>query len=139
MAKTLAEKWERIFRAEGGQWPEDNHWPEKWYAVERRMNSSGDVADCGGGGYDRKENEGADLGTPYVFIDNSGFLLSGGDDKTFPAIRLFSKAEIAEVQMVWGRASTIIKTVEETSWLEEHVARAEESPNRASEHPKEKQ
>lgn len=139
MSKTLAEKWEQIFRVEGGQWPEDNHWPEKWYAIEGEMNRSGDVADCGGGGYDNKENEGADLGTPYVFTDNSGFLLSGGDDKIFPAIRLFPQAEIAELQRVWGRASGIVKGALEVSWLEEHVAKAEESPNPTLEHPKEKQ
>jgi hypothetical protein len=91
---TKAEKWARIFRAEGGQWPEDGHWPEQWYAIEREMNRSGDVANSRGGGYENEKNEGGDLGTPYVFIDNSGLLLSGGDDKVFPAIRLFSEAEI---------------------------------------------
>ena len=41
----------------------------------------------------------ADTGRPRdVFIDNSGLLLSSGDDKAFPAIRLFSEADIAEVQ-----------------------------------------
>lgn len=30
MNKTLAEKWEHIFQGEGGQWPQDNHWPEQW-------------------------------------------------------------------------------------------------------------
>jgi len=80
----------------GWQWPEDGHWPEQWCAIEREMNRSGDVASSGGGGYEDKKNEGGDLGIPYVFIDNSGLLLSGGDDKAFPAIRLFSEAEIAE-------------------------------------------
>jgi len=126
MSKTLAEKWVRIFRIEGGPWPEDGHWPKQWYAVERQMNNSGDVTSSGGGGYGRKENEGGNLGTPYVFIDNSGFLLSGGDDKVFPAIRLFSQAEIAELQRVWGRSAAIMNTVEEISWLERHIGKAEE-------------
>ena len=105
--KTLAEKWAQTFRAEGGHWPEDGHWPEQWYAIEREMNRSGDVASSGGGGYENEKNEGGDLGTPYVFIDSSGFLLSGGDDKTFPAIRVFSEAEIAKLQGVWDRAAAI--------------------------------
>ena len=138
MGKTLAEKWEQIFRVEGGQWPEDNHWSEKWYAIEGEMNRSGDVADCGGGGYDNKENEGGSLGTPYVFIDNSGFLLSGGDDKLFPAIRLFPQAEIAELRRVWGRASGIVNGGLEVWWLEEHVAKAKEPLNPTAETPNEK-
>ena len=129
MGKTLAEKWVQVFRIDGGPWPEGGHWPEQWYAVERRMKSSGDVTSSGGGGYERKENAGGNLGTPYVFIDNSGFLLSGGDDKAFPAIRLFSKAEIAELQRVWGRSAAIVNTVEEISWLETHVGKAEEPEN----------
>ena len=125
MSKTLAEKWAQIFRAEGGQWPEDGRWPERWYAIEREMNRSGDVASSGGGGYEDKKNEGGDLGTPYVFIDNSGFLLSGGDDKAFPAIRLFSEAEIAELERVWNRAAAIFNAGSEICWLEKHVAKAE--------------
>ena len=122
---TKAEKWAQVFRAEGGQWPEDGHWPEQWYAIEREMNRSGDVASSGGGGYEDKKNEGGDLGTPYVFIDNSGFLLSGGDDKAFPAIRLFSEAEIAELERVWNRAAAIFNAGSEICWLEKHVAKAE--------------
>ena len=124
--KTLAEKWAQTFRAEGGHWPEDGHWPEQWCAIEREMNRSGDVASSGGGGYEDKKNEGGDLGTPYVFIDNSGFLLSGGDDKAFPAIRLFSEAEIAELQRVWDRAAAIFNAGSEICWLEKHVTKAEE-------------
>ena len=127
MSKTLAEKWAQNFRAEGGQWPEDGHWPEQWYAIEREMNRSGDVASSGGGGYEDKKNEGGDLGTPYVFIDNSGFLLSGGDDKAFPAIRLFSEAEIGELQRDWGRSAAIMNTLDEISWLEKHVGKPEDS------------
>jgi hypothetical protein len=127
MGKTLAEKWAQVFRAEGGQWPGDGRWPEQWYAIEREMNRSGDVASSGGGGYENEKNEGGDLGTPYAFIDNSGFLLSGGDDKAFPAIRLFSEAEIAELQRVWGRSAAIIDSVDEISWLEKHVGKPEDS------------
>jgi hypothetical protein len=58
---------------------------KQWCAIEPEMNRSGDVASSGGGGYEDKKNEGGDLGIPYVFIDNSGFLLSGRDDKAFPA------------------------------------------------------
>ena len=122
---TKAEKWARIFRAEGGQWPEDGHWPEQWYAIEREMERSGDIASSGGGGYEDKKNESGDLGTPYVFIDNSGLLLSGGDDKAFPAIRLFSEAEIAGLQGVWDRAAAIVFEGREIAWLEKHVAKAE--------------
>jgi hypothetical protein len=125
MGKTLAEKWAQVFRVEGGQWPEDSHWPEQWYAIEREMNRSGDVASCGGGGYEREENEGGDLGMPYVFIDNSGFLFSGGDDKAFPAIRRFSEAEIAGLQEVWGRSAAIFNGAHEVAWLEKHVEKAE--------------
>jgi hypothetical protein len=92
MSKTLAEKWAQVFRAEGGKWPGYGRWPEQWYAIEREMNRSGDVASSGGGGYENEKNEGGDLGTPFVFIDNSGFLLSGGDDKAFSAIRLFIRS-----------------------------------------------
>jgi hypothetical protein len=122
---TKAEKWARIFRAEGGQWPEDGHWPEQWYAIEREMNRSRDVANSGGAGYENEKNEGGDLGTPYVFIDNSGFLLSGGDDQAFPAIRMFSEAEVAALQGVWDRAAAIFNGAHEVAWLEEHVAKAE--------------
>ncbi|MGA9863061.1 MAG: hypothetical protein WBQ19_13180, partial [Terriglobales bacterium] len=118
MSKTLAEKWAQIFRVEGGQWPEDGHWPEEWCAIEREMDRSGDVANSGGGGYEDEKSEGGNLGTPYVFTDNSGFLLSGGDDKDFPAIRLFSEAEIAQLQNTWGRAAAIIFGGLEVSWLE---------------------
>ena len=48
----------------GGHWPEDGHWPKEWYAIEREMNRSGDVASSGGGGYENEKNEGGDLGTP---------------------------------------------------------------------------
>jgi hypothetical protein len=126
MSKTLAEKWAQIFRVEGGQWPEDGHWPEEWCAIEREMDRSGDVANSGGGGYEDEKSEGGNLGTPYVFTDNSGFLLSGGDDKDFPAIRLFSEAEIAQLQNTWGRAAAIIFGGLEVSWLEKHVAKADE-------------
>jgi hypothetical protein len=71
------------------------------------MNRSGDVSSSGGGGYENEKNEGGDLGTPYVFIDGSGFLLSGGDDKTFPAIRVFSEAEIAKLRGVWDHAAAL--------------------------------
>ncbi len=131
MGKTLAEKWVQIFRIDGGPWPEDGHWPERWYAIEREMKCSGDVASAGGGGYESEENEGSELGTPYVFNDNSGFLLSGGDDKGFPAIRVFSEAEISNLQVVWDHAKyLVIDAPKEIKWLEKHVAQAEESPNR---------
>lgn len=126
MSKSLAEKWVQLFRVKGGEWPEDGHWPEQWYVIEREMNCSGDVACCGGGGYEDEKNERGGLGTPYVFIDNSGFLLSGGDDKAFPAIRLFSEAEIAELRKTWDKAAAIINRGLEMSWLEKHVAKAKE-------------
>ena len=123
MSKTLAEKWAQIFRLEGGQWPADGHWPEQWYAIEHQMERSGDVAASGGGGYEREDNW---LGTPYVFVDNSGFLLSGGDDTDLPAIRLFSEAEIAQLRKTWGRAEATVFGGLEVSWLEKHVAKADE-------------
>jgi hypothetical protein len=123
MSRTLAEKWAQIFRLEGGQWPEDGHWPEQWYTIEQQMERSGDVAASGGGGYERSDSC---LGTPYVFVDNSGFLLSGGGAKDFPAIRIFSEAEIGELQKTWGRAEAIVFGGLEISWLEKHVARAKE-------------
>jgi hypothetical protein len=126
MSKTLAEKWAQIFRAEGGQWPEDGRWPERWYAIEREMNRSGDVAISGGGGYENEKNSGGELGTPYVFTDNSGFLLSGGDDKAFPAIRLFSEAEVAKLHRVWGRSAAVVNGGREICWLEKHVAKVED-------------
>jgi hypothetical protein len=133
MSKTLAEKWAQRFRQEGGQWPEDGHWPDLRYAIEQEMNAAGDVAHCGGGGYENENNQGGDLGTPYIFVDNSGFLLSGGDDKEFPAVRLFSAVEIADLQSIWDRAADIvIHEPNEIRWLEKHVAEAEGSPKRSS-------
>lgn len=126
MSKTLAEKWVQIFRLEGGPWPDDGYWPEQWYAIEDQMNRSGDVAACGGGAYEREDNW---LGTPYIFRDNSGFLLSGGNDKDFPAIRLFSETEIAELRKTWERAEAVIFGGLEVSWLEQHVAKADDPGN----------
>lgn len=126
MSENLAAKWAQIFRTEGGQWPEDGHWPEQWYAIEKKMNRSGDVASSGGGEYERTENKSGDLGTPYVFIGNSGLLLSGGDDKGFPSIRLFSETEIAELQEVWDRCAAIGNRFAEISWIEKHVGKKKE-------------
>jgi hypothetical protein len=131
MRKKLAEKWVEMFRVQGGPWPEDDHWPEEWLAVEREMEKSDDVANCGGGGYESEKSEGGNAGTPYVFIDNSGFLLSGGDGKAFPAIRIFSAQEIAELKAVWARAESYFPRLrailenKEIEWLEEHIAGAE--------------
>ena len=124
MSKTLAEKWAQIFRLQDKPWPEDGHWPEQWYATEKQMECSGDVAASGGGQYERPDNW---SGTPYVFVDNSGFLLSGGDDKDFPTIRIFSKAEIAELRETWHRSKTLVSGGLEISWLDKHVANAGET------------
>ena len=81
----------------------------------------------------RAKNEGGDLGTPYVFTDNSGFLLSGGDDRAFPAIESFSAQEIAELQAVWARAKyLVIDAPNEIKWLEKHVAGAEADVEKGS-------
>lgn len=64
VAKTLAETWAQAFRVQGGPWPEDDHWPDEWLAIEREMEKSGDVANCGGGGYEGEKNEGGNLGIP---------------------------------------------------------------------------
>jgi hypothetical protein len=129
MSKTLAEKWARIFRLEGGRWPDDGHWPEEWYSIEKTMEGSGDVASSGGGGYEDEKNESSNRGTPCVFIDNSGFLLSGGNDVEFPAIRIFSPVEIAELRASWASSrNVVIHAPNEIAWLERHLSNAEEAP-----------
>jgi len=41
-------------------------------------------------------------------------------------VRLFSEAEIAELQRTWDRAAAIINGGRDISWLEKHVAKAKE-------------
>ena len=92
-----------------------------WNAsAEAEMNRSGDVASSGGGGYESPDSY---LGTPYVFIDGSGLLLYVDGLET---VRLFSEAEIAELQRTWDRAAAIINGSREISWLEKYVAKAKE-------------
>jgi hypothetical protein len=113
--QSLAEKWAQKFRV-GGNWNA---------SAEAEMNRSGDVAASGGGGYESPDDY---LGTPYVFIDGSGLLLYVDG---FATVRLFSEAEIAELQRTRDRPTAIVNGGREISWLEKHVAKARE-PERQS-------